>query len=1342
MDITGLTMCTEYNVSATARNFVGEESELSLPVTQATDTNDPEIPPKVTSVSIVPGSVTSLKVFWTFDGILDLSCDPAMNYNFEVGYFPVDKPRQLKTLLIEDESSSSFLIENLTTCTQYNVSMRVINFVGRGSPSSNSLLYVTSTDKPSDSPIITSLSQVQNTTEELQVEWKFNGVRKLNCPVNQNYSYVIYYEADDRSGEILTKEIEDKTLTSTKLTGLHSCSNYTVTITVINYAGVESNASTAVSQLTSTPNPSRVPTITDLSNVVNSTTQLKLAWQIPEPAWEWLKCDPTRYEYEYVIRYVNQDELGNSSRRRREADGFVKVPQDSREAVVSDLAPCTQYSISISVMNIAEKESDPAKASGLTFSEKPTVSPKILSLEAIGPTQLHLEWESMADIPSDALKCDPKFGFSYVIHYSSDEDEPVAVEVGSQETRLEITNLEPCVEYLVSIAIKNRAGVISDGNMRKNFTGAIPTGPVSSIQSEATPTIGIKVTWLPPHSHCNVTIYKIRYSLTFYDQCETRTPSWTNVTWTQNGTDDSPSLTIETVETFSTYQILIIPVTHGVIEGQVTNISVISHEDAPIGTLKLSLTNGRKRRAIAQWDELLCGERRGRVWYEYKFWLSEDEIPSEWQVTFKTVNVFSRLKRGASYNMTVRPVTLAGYGPESSQQITIPEGNLVLILVILAVIAVIFIILLLIMLYCKRRKRWKKYSVRRMSQPDVIAVIDEDDSDSGSEIIDEEMMNNMSVDPAGVYENHAFSISSMVIPAHHMNQPTTEDSSASQHGTLNPNEHGSRVEASRQENQMKNRNSNLVTYDNSRVILEKTNADPHSDYINATYISNCKREHFYIATQGPNSVTKGDFWRMVLQEDCNTIVMLCNLVENKRVTCNRYWPKKGTKNAMFGNMSIILKHEEARENFVIRELIVVDGKHTKRKVTQLHYTGWPEVGVPKTSRNLWQVIDLANKNMKHKKGKGPMVVHCSSGCGRTGTFIAMDAMIKEFEKTGKIDIFAFVDQMRKQRTSMVQEQGQYEFIFCAIFEKYFVGDGVLKCEGYSETLKTWQADGVLAKLYKMFDYLNPSSLNINSSGHNAINIAKNRYKDNIPRNDYRPYLLTEVPYDMESSDYINASFFNGYKDKDLFVATQDPLPTTLVDFWRLVWDYHCLTIVMLEQKDQYDSTTPPYWPMKGKSVFGPFTISILDKSRVLSHAITERHLSVTLKRQDENDRYSDDETREIKQICIKDWPRALHVPITPASLLAACEMVMKRHHHKPSSRILLHCRNGIGRSGIFIAVYNAIEEVKEKEETNLFTIVSELRKRRPMMVDSLARFTFCFEAIDHYLKEFDTYTNY
>ncbi|PIK54111.1 putative receptor-type tyrosine-protein phosphatase mu-like [Apostichopus japonicus] len=162
----------------------------------------------------------------------------------------------------------------------------------------------------------------------------------------------------------------------------------------------------------------------------------------------------------------------------------------------------------------------------------------------------------------------------------------------------------------------------------------------------------------------------------------------------------------------------------------------------------------------------------------------------------------------------------------------------------------------------------------------------------------------------------------------------------------------------------------------------------------------------------------------------------------------------------------------------------------------------------------------------------------------------------------------------------------------------------------------------------------------------------------------------------------------------------------------------------------------------GKAVFGPFTISILDKSRVLSHAITERHLSVTLKRQDENDRHNDDETREIKQICIKDWPRALHVPITPASLLAACEMVMKRHHHKPSSRILLHCRNGIGRSGIFIAVYNAIEEVKEKEETNLFTIVSELRKRRPMMVDSLARFTFCFDAIDHYLKEFDTYTNY
>ncbi|MEQ2261228.1 hypothetical protein XENORESO_007415 [Xenotaenia resolanae] len=188
--------------------------------------------------------------------------------------------------------------------------------------------------------------------------------------------------------------------------------------------------------------------------------------------------------------------------------------------------------------------------------------------------------------------------------------------------------------------------------------------------------------------------------------------------------------------------------------------------------------------------------------------------------------------------------------------------------------------------------------------------------------------------------------------------------------------HGSFEEASREHNREKNRYPNILPYDHSRVVLSQLDGHLCSDYINASFIDGYKEKNKFIAAQGPKPETVADFWRMIWEQKTTTIVMLTNLKERKEEKCCQYWPEKGWW--LYGNIHVATEDVIVLVDYTIRKFCVQyqgsDGVRVPRLVTQLHFTSWPDFGVPFTPIGMLKFL----KKVKavNPSYAGPIVVHC------------------------------------------------------------------------------------------------------------------------------------------------------------------------------------------------------------------------------------------------------------------------------------------------------------------------------------------------------------------------------
>ncbi|XP_006006852.2 receptor-type tyrosine-protein phosphatase kappa isoform X1 [Latimeria chalumnae] len=533
--------------------------------------------------------------------------------------------------------------------------------------------------------------------------------------------------------------------------------------------------------------------------------------------------------------------------------------------------------------------------------------------------------------------------------------------------------------------------------------------------------------------------------------------------------------------------------------------------------------------------------------------------------------------------------------------------------------------------------------------------------------------------------------------------------------------------AKKDQNRTKNRYGNIIAYDHSRVILQAAEDDPSSDYINANYIDGYQRPSHYIATQGPVHETVYDFWRMMWQEQSACVVMVTNLVEVGRVKCYKYWPDD---TEVYGDFKVSCVEVEPLAEYVVRTFTLERrGFNEVREVKQFHFTGWPDHGVPYHATGLLSFIRRVK--LANPPSAGSIVVHCSAGAGRTGCYIVIDIMLDMAEREGVVDIYNCVKALRSRRINMVQTEEQYIFIHDAILEACLCGETAIPALEFKATYYEMiriDSQNSSSQLKDEFQTLNSVTPRLQAEDCSIAllprNHEKNRFMDMLPPDRCLPFLIT---IDGESSNYINAALMDSYRQPAAFIITQHPLPNTVKDFWRLVYDYGCTSILMLNEVDLAQGC-PQYWPEEGMLRYGPIQVECMSCSMDCD-VISRIFRICNLTRPQEG-------YLMVQQFQYLGWPSHREVPGSKRSFLKLILQVEKWQEEcdEGEGRTIIHCLNGGGRSGMFCAISIVCEMIKRQNVVDVFHAVKSLRNSKPNMVETMDQYRFCYDVALEYLE--------
>lgn len=259
---------------------------------------------------------------------------------------------------------------------------------------------------------------------------------------------------------------------------------------------------------------------------------------------------------------------------------------------------------------------------------------------------------------------------------------------------------------------------------------------------------------------------------------------------------------------------------------------------------------------------------------------------------------------------------------------------------------------------------------------------------------------------------------------------------------------GSFNHARMRQNAPKNRYSDVLCFDHSRVLLSQVDGDTCSDYINANFVDGYKQKNAFISTQGPLPKTSVDFWRMIWEQQVLVVVMTTKVVERGRTKCGQYWPSEVGGSLTFGQFEVTCGEMEESEDagYTVSSLTLTNTKtEESRTVSHMQFTSWPDYGVPQSAQAMLEFLDrvrtqqanmvtaLGDTWAGHPKGP-PIVVHCSAGIGRTGTFCTLDICIARLEDVGTVDVRGTVERIRSQRAFSIQMPDQYVFCHLALIE--------------------------------------------------------------------------------------------------------------------------------------------------------------------------------------------------------------------------------------------------------------------------------------------------------------------
>ncbi|KAM9797060.1 protein tyrosine phosphatase receptor type Fa isoform 1-T1 [Syngnathus typhle] len=531
-------------------------------------------------------------------------------------------------------------------------------------------------------------------------------------------------------------------------------------------------------------------------------------------------------------------------------------------------------------------------------------------------------------------------------------------------------------------------------------------------------------------------------------------------------------------------------------------------------------------------------------------------------------------------------------------------------------------------------------------------------------------------------------------------------------------------------NKPKNRYANVIAYDHTRVLLAPVDGVPGSDYINANYVDGYRKQNAYIATQGPLPDTLGDFWRLVWEQRTSTVVMMTRLEEKSRVKCDQYWPSRGTET--YGMIQVTMLDSVDLATYSVRTFALYkNGSSERREVRQFQFMAWPDHGVPEYPTPT--LAFLRRVKACNPPDAGPMVVHCSAGVGRTGCFMVIDAMLERMKHEHSVDVYGHVTCMRAQRNYMVQTEDQYVFIYEALLEAALCGNTEVAARNlYAHVHKLSQVPPgeTVTAMELEFKKL------ANSKAHTSRFISAN-----LPCNKFKNRLVNIMPFEssrivlqpirgVEGSDYINASFIDGYRLQRAYIATQGPLAETAEDFWRMLWEHNSTIVVMLTKlREMGREKCHQYWPAERSARYQYFVVDPMAEYNMPQYIL--REFKVTDAR--------DGQSRTIRQFQFNDWPEQ-GVPKNGEGFIDFIGQVHKtKEQFGQDGPITVHCSAGVGRSGVFITLSIVLERMRYEGAVDVFQTVKTLRTQRPAMVQTEDQYQLCYRAALEYLGSFDHY---